>query len=471
MKKLLMAIGIIISAPGIIAQSVGIGTTTPNASAALEIKSNTKGLLMPRTSTTSRTGISSPAKGLMLYDTTTSSFWFHNGTAWAQISAGGSSWLLQGNPGTTPATNFIGTTDNQPLRFRVNNNWAGELSPGLLNTSLGYNAGKAVTTGDNNIALGNNALTANTTGALNTAIGSNALAVSSTSNYNVAVGGFALKANTTGTENTAIGAFSLYTNNTGYQNTATGFYALYSNVDGISNTAYGDQALNSNTSGSYNIAIGEVALGLSKTGDNNIAIGSSSLYKNSNGYDNTAIGEASLYNNNTGYYNTALGSNSLVTNVGGSNNTALGYNADVATGGLTNATAVGANAHATGSNSMQLGDNNVTGVNTYGNITVQNGKGLIRSSDGTQQKKVTTLVTVNSTIGAGGTINFAFAFSQSFSAPPDVYIGDIIGGGGFAEKVMTIASVSAGGANLFIYNPGNTDTPNYTVKIIAIGPQ
>ncbi len=471
MKKLIIAIGIIISSTGIIAQSIGIGTTTPDASAALEIKSNTKGLLMPRTSTTTRTGISSPAKGLILYDTTTSSFWFHNGTAWAQINAGGGNWLLQGNAATNPATNFMGTADNQPLRFRVNNNWAGELSPGLLNTSLGYNAGKAVTTGDNNIALGNNALTANTSGALNTAIGSNALAVSSTSNYNVAIGGFALKANTNGTQNTAIGTFSLYANNTGFQNTATGFYALYSNQGGNSNAAYGDQALSYNTSGSYNVAMGEGTLLQNTTGNNNTAVGPAALTYNSTGHDNTATGEGSLYNNNTGYYNTASGSNSLVTNVGGSNNTALGFSADVASGGLTNATAIGANAKVVASNTIQLGDDNVAAVSTFGNITVQNGKGLIRSSDGTQQMKVTTLVTVNSTIGAGGTLSFAFAFSQSFSAPPDVYIGDIVGGGGFAEKVMTIASVSGSGAKLFIYNPGITDTPNYTVKIIAIGPQ
>ena len=49
--------------------SVGIGTTSPNNSAALEISSTNKGLLMPRMSGTQRTAIVSPATGLLVYDT------------------------------------------------------------------------------------------------------------------------------------------------------------------------------------------------------------------------------------------------------------------------------------------------------------------------------------------------------------------------------------------------------------------
>ncbi len=42
-----------------------------------------------------------------------------NGTQWApsSLSAPSSGWLLTGNSGTNPATNFIGTTDNVPLIF------------------------------------------------------------------------------------------------------------------------------------------------------------------------------------------------------------------------------------------------------------------------------------------------------------------------------------------------------------------
>ncbi len=82
-----------------ITQTVGINTdgSLPHPSAILDVKSFTKGILLPRTSTTSRNAIVNPAKGLILYDTTTSAFWFHNGTAWAQLSAGSNGWNLTGN--------------------------------------------------------------------------------------------------------------------------------------------------------------------------------------------------------------------------------------------------------------------------------------------------------------------------------------------------------------------------------------
>ena len=38
------------------------------------------------------------------------------------VSGGGSGWSLTGNAATNPATNFIGTTDAQPLKLRTNNN-------------------------------------------------------------------------------------------------------------------------------------------------------------------------------------------------------------------------------------------------------------------------------------------------------------------------------------------------------------
>ena len=69
------------------AQNVGIGTTTPDISAILEIKSSAAGLLIPRTSTTSRLAIANPAKGLMVYDTTNRSFWYYRDTSWAKMTA------------------------------------------------------------------------------------------------------------------------------------------------------------------------------------------------------------------------------------------------------------------------------------------------------------------------------------------------------------------------------------------------
>ncbi len=67
--------------------SVGIGTTTPNASAKLEIKSTTKGLLIPRMTQAQRNAIPSPATGLLIYQTDNNpGFFYYNGIEWGNAS-------------------------------------------------------------------------------------------------------------------------------------------------------------------------------------------------------------------------------------------------------------------------------------------------------------------------------------------------------------------------------------------------
>jgi len=67
---------------------VGLGTTTPHASSALDITSITKGLLIPRMTKTQRDAISSPATGLMIYQTdVTVGFYYYNGSSWAEVAA------------------------------------------------------------------------------------------------------------------------------------------------------------------------------------------------------------------------------------------------------------------------------------------------------------------------------------------------------------------------------------------------
>ena len=67
---------------------VGIGTTTPDASAALDITSTTEGLLMPRMTEAQRIVISSPASGLMIYQTDgTVGFYYYNGSSWSEVAA------------------------------------------------------------------------------------------------------------------------------------------------------------------------------------------------------------------------------------------------------------------------------------------------------------------------------------------------------------------------------------------------
>ena len=73
------------------AQNVAINSdgSTPNSSAMLDITSTTKGLLTPRMTSAQRTAISSPATGLIVYQTDgTDGFYYYDGSAWVLLING-----------------------------------------------------------------------------------------------------------------------------------------------------------------------------------------------------------------------------------------------------------------------------------------------------------------------------------------------------------------------------------------------
>ena len=77
----------------------GIGTTTPNASAKLEIAATDKGLLIPRMTSTQKGNITSPANGLLIYQTDgVVGFYVNTGTSasptWTRINI---DWVRTGN--------------------------------------------------------------------------------------------------------------------------------------------------------------------------------------------------------------------------------------------------------------------------------------------------------------------------------------------------------------------------------------
>jgi len=127
----LLVVGLL--SAGLHAQSVGIGTANPDPSARLHIEDNARGLLIPRvalTGTNDVTTIPNPATSLLVYNpnpagtgatAVTPGFYYWDGSQWVRLASGGNAWLLTGNAGTDPAVNFLGTTDNQPLCIRVNN--------------------------------------------------------------------------------------------------------------------------------------------------------------------------------------------------------------------------------------------------------------------------------------------------------------------------------------------------------------
>ena len=77
---------------------VGIGTTTPEASSALDVSATDKGFLIPRMTTAQRTAIASPATGLQAYDTDTKSVWFFDGTVWKEGTGGAGKFVDGTNP-------------------------------------------------------------------------------------------------------------------------------------------------------------------------------------------------------------------------------------------------------------------------------------------------------------------------------------------------------------------------------------
>lgn len=102
-------------------QNVAINATgaAPAASAMLDVASTTTGILIPRMTSAQRTAIAAPATGLQVYDTTTGTFWYYDGTQWLEMLNGNIGWRLTGN--TIAAANFIGTTNAQPFRMYANN--------------------------------------------------------------------------------------------------------------------------------------------------------------------------------------------------------------------------------------------------------------------------------------------------------------------------------------------------------------
>ena len=67
--------------------NVGIGTSSPDASAILDAQSKTKGVRMPNMSTAEKNAIASPAAGLMVFDTTLSKLCVYTGAGWETITS------------------------------------------------------------------------------------------------------------------------------------------------------------------------------------------------------------------------------------------------------------------------------------------------------------------------------------------------------------------------------------------------
>jgi hypothetical protein len=257
-------------------QTIGIGTDIPDASAILDLKASNKGILIPRTSTAGRNAIIAPAKGLLVYDTTLSRFFYWTSAIWAEVGNQPANWSTSGNTGTGLGA-ALGTNDNANLFFKTNGARSGAIFWGAqASATFGYLAAP------------------NFTGSGISAFGSNALSSLSTGSNNTAVGLNSLKSTNTGYENTAVGSGALILNTSGYKNTAVGFDALFNNTGNHFNTAVGSRALYATYNADYNVAVGSNAGASKYNGYNNVFLGANTDVSASFLYNVIVIGQGTI---------------------------------------------------------------------------------------------------------------------------------------------------------------------------------
>ena len=129
MKKLLLFLIFLSTFFSLSSQSVGIGTTTPDASAMLEVKSTSKGLLIPRLTSTS--SISNPANGLIIYNTSTNEIMYNAGTSGSPQWKTTYNFWDQTNPNSfhnKTLTDFVGIGLTNP-QYQLHIQTGGSLSP------------------------------------------------------------------------------------------------------------------------------------------------------------------------------------------------------------------------------------------------------------------------------------------------------------------------------------------------------
>ncbi len=240
------------------AQGVAVNTdgSAADGSAMLDVKSDSKGILIPRLTASQRDQISSPATGLMVYQTdATEGFYFYDGTNWLCL-----------NVGDKPTPDTLSDADGD-TKIQVEES----ADEDIIRFDLGGTE-KIVFTDKAIEFKNNNSSVIIGEGAANSITGSegNNVFIGYQSGNKTAYSSTTLNAS----NNTAIGFQSLFSNTTGNANTAYGSLALYSNTTGKQNTAFGYNAGYSVLSGTGNVFLGYQA-GYSETGSNKLYISNS----------------------------------------------------------------------------------------------------------------------------------------------------------------------------------------------------
>lgn len=357
--------------------SVNTTGSTADTSAMLDVSSTDKGMLVPRMTTAQRTAISAPAAGLLVFDTTTDSFWYYNGTAaeWQKVgnTVAGASEINELSDGHTDMNGnlFLGTGSGLSNVGGAYNTALGEwaLNSNInsnRNIAIGYYAMENSISGSNNIAIGDYALVGNTQGDNNTACGSSASSNNLQGNNNVSLGSLSNSNNQYGNNNTIIGTeagYGVYENSIsgniflGYQAgyNETGNNKLYiENSNSATPLIGGDFAndslffngvvritggnpgankiLTSDAVGNATWKANTAATEINELSDaiydgGNLYLGTNSGINSNANLFNVGVGKFALEDNVGGFMNTSTGSNSLQKNTTGHNNTSYGYSA------------------------------------------------------------------------------------------------------------------------------------------------
>jgi len=161
MKKILLAAAIFFYSVinVVFSQSLSINTdgSTANTSAMLDLKSTTKGLLIPRMTTAQRTAIATPATGLQVYDTDLNLLYFYNGSSWTSLGASTNFWTLSGgniynNTGTNVGIGATAPGDKLEVNGNIRFSGAGTLLAAPSTVGSAYSV--TVRAGDPYVPIG-----------------------------------------------------------------------------------------------------------------------------------------------------------------------------------------------------------------------------------------------------------------------------------------------------------------------------
>ena len=203
----------------------------------------------------------------------------------------------------------------------------------------------------------------------NTIIGADSFTTTNTtSRYNTVLGFRNIPENGfSGDYNIAVGTNNLTKITSGEGNVAIGEEVLKENTGNSDLIGIGRRALQ-NTNANYNIGIGYEAAQKNSSGEANIAIGYQALKDGTTFNNSIAIGYRAL-GNGASSGNIAIGHQALNTTNSGGQNTVIGFDADISSASVANSIVLGANASASTSNTIQLGNSNITQVNTSGVVS------------------------------------------------------------------------------------------------------